>query len=271
MKKPILNNVAFLWCLGALALILSVMVLPAVAAAVVDVKVAPDLLTDGLYDDGEKYDGWEEAEREVADPLEPLNRAVFVFNDKLYFWVLKPVRNGYSAVLPKDVRVCLENFFDNLASPVVLVNTLLQGRFDDAGTVLSRFGINTVLGVYGLADPAATEFSLYPPSADFGQTLGRYGMGEGVYLYWPLFGPSNVRDSIGRFADTAAHPLAYSGLNSAERTGYSGANLINSLSLSPNEYEEMKKYSLDPYVAVRQGYHEYRNARIKGKGWESEK
>jgi phospholipid-binding lipoprotein MlaA len=271
MKKTVLNNVAFLWCLGVLALTLSVVVFPAVAAAAVEVKVAPDFLTEGLYDEGEKYDGWEEAEKKIADPLEPWNRAVFVVNDKLYFWVLKPVRIGYSAVLPKDVRVCLGNFFDNLASPVVLINTLLQGRFDDAGTVLSRFGINTVLGVYGLADPAASEFSLNPPSADFGQTLGKYGLGGGVYLYWPLFGPSNIRDSIGRIADTATHPLAYSGLNSAERTGYSGANLVNSLSLSPNDYEEMKKYSLDPYVAIRQGYHEYRNAFIKGKRRDREK
>ena len=92
---------------------------------------------------------------------------VFVFNDKLYYWVLKPVSKGYSAVLPKDIRGCLGNFFSNLTSPVVLINTLLQGRFEDAGTVLSRFGINTVIGVFGLADPAAKEFDPAPSIGGF--------------------------------------------------------------------------------------------------------
>ena len=96
-------------------------------------------------------------------------------------------------------------------------------------------------------------------------------MGEVIYLYWPLFGPSNIRDSIGLVADTVSHPVNYSGLNWAERIGYSGTSYINRLSLHPDEYEEMKKYSVDPYVAVRQAYHEYRNAHIKGKEKETEK
>jgi phospholipid-binding lipoprotein MlaA len=264
MKKTIWINTAFLWSLCALALFFSAMAPRITAAATPDVRVAPDLLTESLHEDKDDYD-WEAAEEEIADPLEPWNRVVFVFNDKLYYWVFKPVSKGYSIVLPKDVRGCLGNFFSNLTSPVVLINTLLQGRLEDAGTVLTRFGINTVIGVFGLGDPAAREFHLRPPSADFGQTLGRYGMGGGVYLYWPLFGPSNIRDSIGLIADTVSHPANYSGLNSAERAGYSGTSYVNRLSLNPDEYEEMKKYSLDPYVAVRQAYHEYRNAHIRGK------
>ena len=110
----------------------------------------------------------------IADPLEPINRVVFVFNDKLYFWVLKPVKTGYSAILPKDIRVCLGNFASNLATPVSLINSLFQGRWEDAGITFKRFGINTVLGVYGFADSAASEFGLTPRSADFGQTLGVY-------------------------------------------------------------------------------------------------
>jgi phospholipid-binding lipoprotein MlaA len=217
----------------------------------------PDLLSDEISEDGEGL------AQGIADPLEPINRAVFVFNDKLYFWVLKPVKTGYSAVLPKDIRVCLGNFVSNLATPVALINSLLQGRWEDAGVTLSRFGINTVLGVYGFADPAASEFGLNPRAADFGQTLGVYGAGGGVFLYWPLLGPSNIRDSIGLFADNLAQPINYLGLNSSEKLNYAGGSYVNRLSLSSDAYEEMKKYSVDPYVSTREAYQEYRNARIK--------
>lgn len=217
----------------------------------------PDLLSDELSEDGEG------SAQGIADPLEPINRAVFVFNDKLYFWVLKPVKTGYSAVLPRDIRVCLSNFVSNLATPVSLINSLLQGRWEDAGVTLYRFGINTVLGVYGFADPAASEFGLNPRSADFGQTLGVYGAGGGIFLYWPLLGPSNIRDSIGLVADNLAQPINYLGLNSSEKSSYAGGSYVNRLSLSSDAYEEMKKYSVDPYVSTREAYHEYRNARIK--------
>lgn len=217
----------------------------------------PDLLTDEMeFDEEGTGDG-------IADPLEPMNRVVFIFNDKLYFWILKPVKTGYAAVVPKDIRICIGNFVNNLATPVVLINTLLQGRWDDAGIVLSRFGVNTVLGVYGFGDPATSEFDLTPRSADFGQTLGVYGAGEGVYLFWPLFGPSNIRDSIGLVADNLVQPINYLELNSAQRLNYAGGSFLNRLSLGSDVYEEMKKYSLDPYVSAREAYHEYRNARIK--------
>ncbi len=220
----------------------------------------PDLLSDEADESGEY------ADQGIADPLEPFNRAVFTFNDRLYFWVLKPVRTGYRAVVPRDIRGCLGNFISNLATPVVLVNTLLQGRWGDAGVVLARFGVNTVLGVYGFGDPAASELDLVPPSADFGQTLGVYGLGEGIYLCWPVFGPSNVRDSIGLVADNLAHPLSYLDVDSAQMISFSAGSYLNRLSLSSDVYEEMKRYSLDPYVSAREAYHEYRNARIKGKG-----
>jgi phospholipid-binding lipoprotein MlaA len=234
---------------------------PVAPTAAMAANATPDLLADDDYDNGDDQDGGG-----LADPLEPWNRAVFVFNDKLYIWVLNPVKNVYAEALPRDVRGCIGNFVSNLASPVVLVNALLQGRFDDAWTVVSRFGINTVLGVYGFGDPAASEFAMHPPSADFGQTLGRYRMGAGIYLYWPLFGPSNVRDTIGRVGDYAANPLNYVGLNSDERLGYSGTAFVNRMSVEPDVYADTKKYSLDPYVAIRQAYSDYRNARISRGG-----
>ncbi|MBB5348899.1 VacJ family lipoprotein [Desulfoprunum benzoelyticum] len=261
MKIRTCSAIPVLLCLW-LFLLGSSLIAPVAAVAA---DAMPDLLLEDEYDND--YDDWQDADI-ISDPLEPWNRAVFVFNDKLYFWMLKPVKNVYAEALPHDIRGCIDNFVNNLSSPIVLINTLLQGRFSDAWTVISRFGINTVLGVYGFGDPAASEFAMHPPSADFGQTLGRYGAGTGIYLYWPIFGPSNVRDTLGRVADFAANPVNYVGLNSDEALGYSGTALVNRMSVSPDVYEETIKYSLDPYVAIRQGYYEYRNARIRGGGTE---
>lgn len=195
---------------------------------------------------------------DVNDPLEPVNRVFFVFNDKLYFWVLKPVKKGYSAVVPADFRMVIGNFFNNLAAPVDFANTLLQGRFNDAGVVVGRFLINSTIGVFGFGDIAAEEFDLAPQRGDFGETLGVYGIGEGVYLCWPFLGPSNIRDSVGLLADMQLHPYAYTGLSGEERLAARGEEFVNRLSITPDSYEEIKKISLDPYVATRQAYVDYR-------------
>jgi len=197
------------------------------------------------------------------DPLEPMNRVFFEINDRLYFWVVKPVKIGYSAVLPEGIRQCFQNFFDNIASPVSLVNNLLQGRFEDAGVVVSRFLINTTLGVYGFGDPALASFNLTPRPADFGETLGVYGIGEGVYLYWPFIGPSNIRDTVGFAGDIYAHPVTYMNLTWEEDGSYYVVTQINAQSLAPAVYEDIKKFSFDPYVAIRQAYFELRQGKIE--------
>lgn len=213
---------------------------------------SPDLLDEDLMMDEDR------GSIGIPDPLEPLNRVFFVFNDKLYFWVLKPVKQGYTKVLPGDVRFVIGNFFTNLASPVSFVNTLLQGRFRDAGVVLSRFVINSTIGVFGFSDLAAEGFNLEPERGDFGETLGVYGIGEGIYLCLPLFGPSDLRDGVGLFADMQLHPYSYSGMNSEEKLAVRSFEFINRLSITPDVYEELKKIALDPYVASRQAYIDYR-------------
>jgi phospholipid-binding lipoprotein MlaA len=198
----------------------------------------------------------------VYDPLEPMNRVFFEFNDKLYFWVLKPVKTGYSAVVAEDIRRCFGNFFDNIASPVSFVNNLLQGRLEDSGVVLSRFAINTTMGIFGFPDAASEVYHITPRPADFGQTLGVYGFGAGVYVVWPVIGPSNIRDSVGFVGDIYAHPVTYLDWDMAEQTGYYMGNKINAMSLRPDVYEDLKKMSLDPYVAARQAYAEHRQDQI---------
>ncbi len=231
--------------------------------------IGPDLLEDDPYIDERMRilndpifeDDFTFNERpDVNDPLEPLNRAMFVFNDKVYFWVLKPTRDAYSAVVPRDIRVSLGNAFANIAAPVRFINSLLQGKIDDAGVELSRFLINSTLGVFGLGDPAYRDFNIKPRTADFGQTLGIWGVGEGIFLCLPFLGPSTVRDSFGFVGDVYMHPVPYLSDSFAFDVAYLGVNRINLMSITPDVYEELKRISLDPYVAARQAFYDYRRS-----------
>ncbi len=116
----------------------------------------------------------------VADPLEPVNRFMFGVNDVAYFWVLKPVFKGYTTVVPQPVRTGISNFFHNLATPARLVNCILQGKNSAADTELSRFAINTTMGVLGIGDPARDRWKLQPAEKDLGQTLAVYGLGRRI-------------------------------------------------------------------------------------------
>ena len=198
----------------------------------------------------------------ISDPLEPMNRVLYEINDVLYYNFLHPVATGYSAVLPEDIRQCVDNFSINIAAPVRFVNALLQGRFTDSMVVLGRFLLNSTVGVLGLGDPAATEFNLELQKADLGQTLGVYGVGEGFYLYIPLLGPSNIRDTVGFTGDYFVHPYAYGDLDFWDRTIIKTVTVMNKVSLYPDAYGDIQQSSLDPYVAIRHGYTAYRRELI---------
>lgn len=199
----------------------------------------------------------------ISDPLEPMNRFFFEVNDILYFWLFKPAKTGLRAVVPYDFRLCFANFFSNISAPIRFVNNVLQGEFEDAGVVLERFVINSTLGVFGLGDPARVDFAIEAREADFGQTLGKWGIGDGVYLCLPVLGPSSLRDSAGLLGDVYLHPVTYgfSG-DIAVSVGYYLVDNVNAGSLSSDVYEEMTRIALDPYVAARQAYYEYRKAVI---------
>ncbi|HBT96708.1 MAG TPA: VacJ family lipoprotein [Desulfobulbaceae bacterium] len=218
----------------------------------------PDLLNDD-YNDDDRDTG-------IADPLEGWNRMMFHFNDKMYVWVLKPTTDVYKTVLPADIRGCVDNFFLNLSTPVRMVNALFQGRFKDAGTELSRFVINTTIGVAGLADVAEADFGIARRRADFGQTLGHYGVGGGIFICWPILGPSTLRDSVGMAVDIFANPTTYIDKTTGGTIGVNAAQMVNKLSISPDVMAELKKMSFDPYIAMRQGYVDYRRALIESSG-----
>ena len=197
----------------------------------------------------------------ISDPLAPLNRVVFKFNDRLYFWVLKPVAKGYNVVFREDIRTCIANFFSNLLTPVRLVNCILQGKFKAAATETARFFVNTTMGVLGFGDAGKIVFNLEISDEDLGQTLGVYGLGNGFYIVWPILGPSTVRDSVGFGGDLFVNPLTY--LEPfALAAGVGGYRRLNDLSLRLGEYEAIKEAAIEPYTAVRDGYVQFRNALV---------
>lgn len=143
-----------------------------------------------------------------ADPLEPVNRAIYGFNETADRYVLRPVAKGYEAAVPDLVQAGIGNFFSNLFYPTTLVNDLLQLKFQMFAQDFSRFVLNTTFGLGGFVD-VATRGGLPENDEDFGQTLGHWGVGEGWYLMLPLLGPSDNRDLIGRVGDAFTNPVNY--------------------------------------------------------------
>jgi phospholipid-binding lipoprotein MlaA len=198
----------------------------------------------------------------VADPLEPWNRLMYHINDGLYFWVVKPVSEVYTNVAPQPVRLGINNFFQNLTTPVRFVNCLLQGKGDSAGTEFDRFVINTTAGVLGFGDPARDEHGLQPVDEDLGQTLAVAGFDNGFYIVWPLLGPSTARDSVGKVGDMFLNPVFYVE-HTETAVGIYAVRYTNESSFHIGEYEALKSESLDFYVAMRDMYIQYRNKKIR--------
>ena len=203
----------------------------------------------------------EEAAR-IADPLEPFNRAMHLFNDKLYFWALKPVSQGYNKVVPEGARVSVKNFFSNLGFPARFLSCLLQADFSGAAAELGRFAVNTIWGVGGLLDPSSSQQLNIPKrDADLGQTLGLYGVGQGFYIVWPVLGPYSARDSIGIVGDYFLYPVSYI-RPWYDWLGVRAYQEVNDNSLRIGDYESLKEMAVDPYVALRDAYSQYRQKKV---------
>jgi phospholipid-binding lipoprotein MlaA len=215
-----------------------------------------------LEDDADWSDDPNEDIYTVADPLEKFNRAVFFFNDKLYFWIMKPVAQGYRAVLPQPARISIKNFLTNAAAPVRIVNNVLQGKGQAAEAEWAKFLYNTTVGVLGFGNPAGRNSALNTYEEDLGQTLAGYGIGDGFYIMWPLLGPSTLRDTAGMAGDRFINPVAYVEPLAAS-LAVSGTQQINNLSFRIGDYESLKKAALDPYESFRNAYIQLRQSKIK--------
>ncbi|WP_303721018.1 VacJ family lipoprotein [Malonomonas rubra] len=199
----------------------------------------------------------------IDDPLEKINRGVFWVNDKLYFYLIKPIARGYRLILPRQARVSVANVFNNMATPVRAANDLLQLKFHDMATELYRLIVNSTVGIGGLFDPAASFVGVdNVDDEDFGQTLGYYGAGHGFYLVLPILGPSSLRDGAGTLVDTFSDPIRYADVATLTYFGGKSFKVVNSLSLDRDTYEGIVRDSLDPYLFVRAAYAQRRAAQV---------
>lgn len=214
--------------------------------------LSSDLYGDDLYGDEEDF--------QVYDPLEQVNRGIFWFNDKCYFYLLKPVARGFR-VVPLPVRTGLGKMFDNLKSPIRALNSLFQGEFKQAGAETTRLVVNSTLGLAGFFDPADHLWSIKKKDEDFGQTLGYYGVGEGFYVVIPLLGASNVRDGLSLIPDSYASLLPL-WTRSEVLLALKGGEIVNRLSLDKDTYESIVIEQLDPYLFIRDAYTQNRRAKV---------
>lgn len=217
-------------------------------------------------DGGVDWTEWEDDDEELSvwDPIEPLNRGIFWFNDKLYFYFLKPVAKGYRFVVPQAGREGVENVFKNLSSPVRILNSFIQGKMKNGMDELTKFLGNSIFGLAGIFNLYA-DIEPQPTKEDFGQSLGHYGVGTGFYLVLPFFGPSNLRDGVGLFADRLVSPISspyYLKLRDYEVWSLGAYEQVNWLSLDKDTYEKIKEESLDPYLFIRNAYMQKRAAEV---------
>jgi phospholipid-binding lipoprotein MlaA len=140
------------------------------------------------------------------DPLEYVNRGVFSFNETADEYVLEPVVKGYQYVTPAAIDNGVTNFFSNLDDVVVVVNDILQLKFNQALSDGGRVVVNTTIGLLGFVD-MATDMGMPKHNEDFGQTLGAYGVGTGPYIVLPILGSSTLRDTVGLVGDSFVDPI----------------------------------------------------------------
>ena len=194
------------------------------------------------------------------DPWENWNRKVFAFNEGLDEKVLKPVATAYTEVIPQPVRNGIGNFFGNVQDAWSAINNMLQGKVMAGFQDVMRVGTNTLFGLFGFID-IATEMGFDHQYEDFGQTLGRWGVGAGAYVVLPLFGPSSVRDAAALPLDRSASPaLIING--GATQAGIITLQLINTRASLLGASKVIDDISLDKYTFVRDAYLQRRRSLV---------
>lgn len=194
------------------------------------------------------------------DPLEGYNRAMFQFNDTVDKAVMKPLAQGYDFIAPKPVKTGIGNFFGNLGDLWISVNSLLQGKVGDALSDAGRFLVNTTIGIAGLFD-VATDMGLEKHDEDFGQTLGKWGVGEGGYFVVPIIGPKTIRDALALPLDLKADPAGWLADISTRNT-LLGLELVHERYTLLGVDKTVEEGSLDKYIYTRDYYLQRRRYKV---------
>jgi phospholipid-binding lipoprotein MlaA len=198
-------------------------------------------------------------DRNPADPLEPLNRATFRFNDVIDRNIAQPVARGYNRVVPRPIRTGVGNFFANLGDVPVMLNNFAQLRFADGMSDLMRIALNSTFGLLGVLD-IATPAGIPTHAQDFGLTLGHYGVPSGPYLVLPLFGPSTFRDAAGFGVDQYANPTTYA--DPRLRNSLWAVNFVSSRARFLNATDLLEQAALDKYLFVRDAWLARRQSKL---------
>jgi phospholipid-binding lipoprotein MlaA len=198
---------------------------------------------------------------QVPDPLEPVNRPVFAANMAMDTYFVEPISRAYGAVTPHPIKTAVRSIFANLNAPVVMVNEALQLEGKHAAQTLGRFVLNSTLGFAGIFDPAA-ELGWVEHEADFGQTLGYYGVGPGIYEELPLVGPSTTRDAFGTMVDLFLRIDTWL-LPLQSQLFLGGGYGITERESRRDELRALRESSLDFYAALRSAYLQTRAAAIR--------
>ena len=204
----------------------------------------------------------EETDVDDYDPWEPFNEKMFNFNYKVDRYVIKPVAKVYNEIVLDGEKQAIHNAYENVAMPRRFVNSLLQGKFNGAGRELSRFLINSTLGVGGFADVAKYQFHMEKSDENTGRTFGHYGAGPGPYLVLPFLAPLTVRDAIGYAFDLALDPMSYA-LPLVGSFAKTTDDIVNNRARNLDMYESVEEATLDLYSAVRNAYLTEANSRSR--------
>lgn len=204
------------------------------------------------------------AEEEIWDPIEPVNRGIFWFNDKVDRVLFEPVARIYDALLPGPAKTSVGNFFDNLRYPIYLVSDLAQFKFAQMGNHTARFLINTTVGGLGFFDPA-TDWGFEEHYEDVGVALAYQGVPAGPYIVIPFLGPSNLRDVVGRVADGFLHPTSYVAYTDvAEQSqhgimfGSRAVEVVDARAKAIEPIEDARDSAVDPYLFFQGAYYQRR-------------
>ena len=195
-----------------------------------------------------------------GDPIEPINRGIYSFNNTFDHYLLKPIAKGYDAVVPGLVKTGVSNVFQNVSDAQSLVSDALQLKGAKFGDDLGRVVLNTTFGIGGLFD-LATPMGIERGNEDIGQTLGYWGIGAGPYLVIPFLGPSSLRDAVGRYGDSQVNPLSY--VSSVPvRNSLTGLSVLDArVGLFPAE-NLLNQASLDKYTFLRSAYLQRRQSLV---------
>ncbi|MCK5499322.1 MAG: VacJ family lipoprotein [Gammaproteobacteria bacterium] len=190
------------------------------------------------------------------DTLEPVNRASFGLNETLAKYIIKPIAEPYAKYTPEIYRSGITNFFDNLSYLNVVLHSFLQGKFGQGFSGITRFVVNSTLGIGGLND-IATPMGLEKHDEDLGQTLAVWGVGQGSYLVVPLNGPNTVRNAPDMVTSTLLNPFFY--ISSAILFPVSALNLINKRANLLEATNIRDEAAIEPYTFTREAYLQQRN------------